>query len=99
MALGDLNRDGNPDLAVVNLCGDDAQCNQRGTVSVLINRGDGTFAPKVDFPVGKSPSSAAIGDLDGDGKADLATANWCGDDVKCESGGTISVLINDGTCK
>ena len=36
-ALGDLNGDGRLDMAVANYSGDD--------VSVLLNNGDGTFAP------------------------------------------------------
>jgi hypothetical protein len=33
------------------------------------------FLPKVDFVAGAGALSVAIGDLDGDGKADLAVAN------------------------
>src|SRR5262245_50924376 len=39
---GDLSGDGEPDLAVVNY--------NSHTVSVLVNNGNGTFAPKVDYP-------------------------------------------------
>ena len=58
------------------------------TVSVLLNRGDGSFQPKLDYATGRRPSSVAIGDLNGDGKPDLATANV--------DGNTVSVLLNRG---
>lgn len=34
-----------------------------------------SFAPKIDITTGESPSKVAIGDLDGDGRPDLAVAN------------------------
>src|SRR6476661_680353 len=34
------------------------------------------FAPKVDFTTGTYPNSVSIGDVNGDGKPDLATANY-----------------------
>jgi hypothetical protein len=47
-----------------------------------------TFAARVDYGVGDKPRSVAVGDFDGDGNPDLATANWLYDDV--------SVLLNNG---
>ena len=47
-----------------------------------------TFAPAASFGTGVGPVSLAIGDLNGDGYLDLATAN---------SAGTVSVLLGDGT--
>ena len=44
-------------------------------MSVLWNNGNGTFAPKVDFPTGNPPSSVAAADLDGDGLTDLAVTH------------------------
>jgi len=55
----------------------------------LTNSGTGTFAAKVDYPTGSSPYSVAIGDLNGDGKADLAVTNL--------NSTTVSVLINNVT--
>ena len=47
VAIGDLNGDGKPDLATANATAD--------TVSVLLNRGNGTFAPRLDYPTGGAP--------------------------------------------
>src|SRR5213595_2360775 len=44
--------------------------------------------PPHAYPTGRDPWSAAIGDLNGDGKSDLATANQEAD--------TISMLLNKG---
>ena len=68
LASGDLDGDGQPDLAVANYDG--------GTISVFRNNGGGaittnSFAAKVDFPALSTVSSVVIGDLDGDGKLDL----------------------------
>ena len=74
-------RNGKADLATANTFG--------SSVSVLLNTGNGTFRPKVDYATGPNPPDVAIGDLNGDGKADLATAN--GNDAN-----TVSVLIGRG---
>jgi hypothetical protein len=86
IAIGDLNSDGKPDLATAN-----ANRGGAGTVSVLANRGNGSFQAKRDYATGRGPQSIAIGDLNSDGKADLATAipNYGG-------AGTVSVLANRG---
>ncbi len=61
----DLNGDGFPDLVVGN------SGYQYNYVSVLLGRGDGTFAPTAYLPVGDN-GPLAVDDLDGDGIADLA---------------------------
>ena len=98
VAVGDLNKDGTPDLSILEDCGA-ATCTQPGSVEILIGAGDGSFQSTVSYPVGYSPTSLAIGDIDGDKKLDILVANRCGTDVTCLSPGTATVLIGDGTGK
>jgi len=88
LASGDFNGDGYPDIAVANsgyltMSGD--------SVSVLLNNGDGTFAAKADYTTGTVPLGVTVGDFNGDGRPDLAVANY--------SGNSVSVLlgVGDGT--
>jgi hypothetical protein len=88
IAIGDLNGDRKPELVTrgetYNDSGDTA-------VSVLVNRGDGSFEPRLGYQAGKNPFSVAVGDLNGDGALDVVTANNEGNDV--------SVLLNTpGLC-
>jgi uncharacterized protein YfaP (DUF2135 family) len=98
VAVGDFNGDGKLDLAVTNLCGGDKSCESRGTVSILLGNGDGTFQPRKDYPVGAyRPVSVAVGDFNGDHKLDLAIANLCGNDPTCQSGpNNVSILLGNG---
>ena len=64
------------------------------TVSVLLNKGDGTFQRRLDYPTGRHvsyPTSVAIGDLNGDGKPDLAAANFGSNTVAVMLANTASV--------
>ena len=83
VAIGDLNGDGNLDLAVAN--------SSSNNVSVLLGNGDGSFQSAVNYGAGDGPCSVAIGDLNGDGDLDLAVANRISDNV--------SILINTGDGK
>jgi hypothetical protein len=94
IAVGDVNGDGKPDLVVAN-CGPSGSSCGKGTVSILLGNGNGTFQAAVTYDTGGSiATSVAIGDLNGDGKPDLvvATENQC---PSCANGG-VSVLIGNG---
>ncbi len=83
VAVGDFNGDGKPDLATAN-----ASSRQR---HVLLGDGSGNFSAAATSPetAGTSPFSVAVGDFNGDGKPDLATANGGSDNV--------TILLGDGS--
>ncbi len=97
-AVGDFNKDGKPDLAVLEDCGS-AKCSQPGSLEILLGGGDGSFQSALSYPVGYSPSSLAVGNINGDKNLDILVANRCGKDASCQSPGTATVLIGDGTGK
>ncbi len=70
LAVGDVNGDGRLDLITANANG----WNQPGTLSVLLGDGDGSFALRTNVSVDRGPRGVVIGDFNGDGRADLATA-------------------------
>ena len=67
LALGDFDNDGDLDLATAN--------GTRGTCSVLVNIGNGTFTGNQELGVGGYPNGVAVGDVDGDGDLDFAASN------------------------
>src|SRR5437762_13547302 len=69
VATGDFNGDGKRDLAVAN------NNNGSNDVSILLGNGNGTFASAVNYGAGALPKDVAVGDFNGDGKADVAVAN------------------------
>ena len=70
IVVNDFNRDGKPDIAVLNLAGNGSG---NGTVSVLLGNGDGTFQSAKTYDVGGSnPTTISVADFNGDGKLDLA---------------------------
>jgi len=75
--LGDLNHDGRLDAVTAN----------SSNISVILGNGDGTFQGHTDYPVVYA-NGIAIGDLNGDGDPDLATANV--------TSGTASVFTGNG---
>ncbi len=78
--LSDIDGDGSFDLVVADF--------GSGSVSILLNQGDGTFRDPVQYGVGSFPGDVFSCDLNGDGHNDIATANW--------SPAGVSVLINNG---
>ncbi|HUC80670.1 MAG TPA: FG-GAP-like repeat-containing protein [Flavisolibacter sp.] len=90
VAISDFDLDGHPDLAVA--CTDLA-----GTISILKNNsvsGSFQFATKHDIAVGGYLNNLISGDLNGDGKYDLAATNFASNRLlllqNATSGGTIS---------
>ena len=66
--------------------------NQSGnSVSVFLGDGHGAFTKSGTFATGTNPRSIAVGDFNGDGRPDLAVANY--------SDGTVSVLLANGVGK
>lgn len=65
---GDLNGDGIPDLALTSEGGSVSY------VNILYGKGDGGFAIGPELAASVAPEAAAIGDFNGDGVADLLTA-------------------------
>jgi len=82
VGIGDINGDGLLDLLSANTAGNYPVCCNPGgdTISVLLNTG-GAFAAPQSFTVGLTPFALSVADLDGDGDADVATANWHSNDV------------------
>jgi hypothetical protein len=78
----DLNGDGILDLVTAN--------KTNNSVSVLLGNGDGTFQSAINLSTGANSGPVAIdvGDLNGDGKPDLAVADG--------GGSTISIFLGDG---
>jgi hypothetical protein len=82
VTTADFNGDGRLDLAVTN-----RGVNGKGSVMVLFGRGDGTFMKPVVYPLSAYPESVAAADLNGDGRPDLAVAEY-------QAG--VAVLLNRG---
>jgi hypothetical protein len=82
VTLGDINGDGKLDIITANEADD--------TVSVLLGTGTGTFitSPTATFATGRDPYSVTLGDVNGDGRLDIITANY--------SGNSTSVLLGNG---
>jgi hypothetical protein len=85
LVVGDFNRDGHPDLAVTK----QTDYRPQPSLSIVLNNGDGTFAPEVLYDVGNPGEALGLiaTDLNHDGLIDLAVGN---------DGVGIDVLLGNG---
>jgi len=94
VAIGDLNGDGIPDLAVTVSCKNvrDGHCLGANPVSVMLGNGDGTFQAPIQFASGApGVGTVAIADVNGDGRPDLVVT-ICQE--TCDEG-QVAVLLNE----
>ncbi len=90
ISTADLDGDGNLDLVTPNW--------GHGTVTILLGDGEGHFAqaPGSPYAAGPAPFSAAIADLDGDGRLDVAVASYSGHASDTADDG-LTWIRNDGS--
>src|SRR5215475_10703868 len=98
IAIADLNGDGNLDVATCYTVVSNGSIAHQGTVQVLLQdpAHPGKFMAPANYSVGNDPFTIAVGDLNGDGKLDIVTANASLGPIN-PSG--ISVLLQSGSGK
>ncbi len=97
VAIGDLNADGNPDLAVGHYSGHITDTSG-DRMSILLGAGDGTFRLSwSQLAPGKAPTNAAIGDVNGDGILDAVFGNYANSSVTVVLGSRGEFTIAPGS--
>ncbi|HLK89608.1 MAG TPA: FG-GAP-like repeat-containing protein [Polyangia bacterium] len=85
VAVGDLNGDGRLDVAMTTATNNDPA--NDNMLHVFLQAADGTLQPRVKYPLGNTPQSIDIGDVNGDGLADVVVGNF--------NSSTIGVLLQN----
>lgn len=95
VVIADFNSDNKLDVAATNY---DEFGNNVNFTAILLGRGDGTLLASVNYDVsGSQPSSVTSLDFDGDGKLDIATANFNSNNVSIMRGngkGQFTAAVN-----
>lgn len=83
IAIGDVNADGKPDLAIINSPSSMAEGKGKNGLTVLLNDGTGkyTMLKGSPFQAGQNPNRIAIGDVNGDGLNDIVTSDYEGNRI------------------
>jgi hypothetical protein len=90
---GDLDGDGRVDLAFSNYSGQITDSSD-DAITFLLGDGRGGFRPGPRLPTGAGPFQLSAGDIDGDGKTDVATADHGGSDLTVAFGGPGGLAAN-----
>jgi hypothetical protein len=91
-AIGDVNKDGKPDLIIVNSPSSATRSGRDGLTILLGNGMDGfEMMAGSPFATGQTPNRVAVGDVDGDGVADVAVSNTNGNSI------TLFLMGNKGS--
>jgi FG-GAP-like repeat len=96
VAIGDVNRDDNPDLVIVNSPTITSESKGVDGLFILLGDGKGNFSALSGSPfmTGKSPSRVAIGDIDGNGFNDVAVTNYNDKSISIFFMGKTGVLLS-----
>jgi hypothetical protein len=88
LAIGDFNKDGNVDLAIIPY-ERDVEDARRMAVTILLGDGEGGFRPMATQSLAlegcRGPNSIAIGDINGDGYRDVV--------VSCAESKTLAIFL------
>jgi hypothetical protein len=88
VTVADLNGDGKQDLVLLGSNGN------AGSVSIMLGDGDGTFKPAVAYVSGGvSRGGVVVADFNGDGKPDLALAQFA---AISSNQSAVDIFINNG---
>ena len=82
IAAADFDNDGDIDLAVAN------NRAPGGSISILVNKGSGVFAPAINFPAGQTPYKITVAKINNDNLLDIVVAN---------EGEKMNILFNGGS--